>query len=171
MTKENPITMAANREIAEHSNVAGLLVQIRPEWQAKKLTQRVVKLLPVDPSSACQRLFNAAVHDLKKKIQIAGLDIAKEAASANRLPQVNRAEDIAFFCCHALIQSLQQLAQNPRLRNPHFNRVQRAVLQQTAHTDSASSAAHVCQPQAPARPGAQLPIQETAGTQTYRSAA
>ena len=36
------------------------------------------------------------------------------------------------FCCHALIQSLQQLAQNSRLPNPHLNRVQRAVLQQNS---------------------------------------
>ncbi|MCF7809621.1 hypothetical protein K9N50_01395 [bacterium] len=96
MTEElkNPITIVANREIAENSDVLGLLSLIRPEWQAKNLIQRVINLLPVDPSSACQRLFNAAIHDLKKKILVAGIDIAKEAAEANRLPQVNRAEDI-----------------------------------------------------------------------------
>jgi len=94
---KNPITIAANREIAENSNVAGLLSLIRPEWQAKKLVQRVVKILPVDPSSACQRLFNAAIHDLKKKIQVAGVDIAKEAAAANRLPQINRADDVEEY--------------------------------------------------------------------------
>lgn len=94
---DNPIAIAANREIAQNSGVASLMEHIRPEWQAKNLTHRVAKLLPVDPSSACQRLFNAAVHDLKKKIQIAGIDIAKDAAAANRLPQVNRAEDIEEY--------------------------------------------------------------------------
>lgn len=93
----NQITVAANREIAENSNVAGLMALIRPEWQAKNLIQRVTKLLPVDPSSACQRLFNAAVHDLKKKVLVAGIDIAKEAATTNRLPHINRAEDIEDY--------------------------------------------------------------------------
>lgn len=94
---DNPITAIANREIAENSNVMSLMSQIRPEWQSKNLIQRVIKLLPIDPSSACQRLFNAAIHDLKKKIIVAGLDIAQEAAAANRLPQVNRAEDIEEY--------------------------------------------------------------------------
>ncbi|MFX4263142.1 hypothetical protein ACOBQJ_13220 [Pelotomaculum propionicicum] len=91
---KNAITIVANQEMAVASNVQGLLLQIRPEWQSRKLIQRVIRLLPVDPSSACQRLFNAAIHDIKKKILVAGIDIAKEAATSNRLPQVNRPEDI-----------------------------------------------------------------------------
>lgn len=99
MTKNNtnPIVLAANREIAIVSDVQGLMLKIRPEWQAKNLVQRVTKLLPVDPSSACQKLFNAAVHDIKKKILVAGIDIAKEAAASNRLPQINRPEDIEDY--------------------------------------------------------------------------
>jgi len=99
MTKDtkNAIMIAANREMAVVSDVKGLMLQIRPEWQSKNLVQRVMKLLPVDPSSACQRLFNAAIHDIKKKILIAGIDIAKEAAAANRLPQINRPEDIEDY--------------------------------------------------------------------------
>ena len=74
MTKdnENAIMVAANREMAIASDVQGLMLQIRPEWQSKNLVQRVTKLLPVDPSSACRRLFNAAIHDIKKKILVAG---------------------------------------------------------------------------------------------------
>jgi len=94
---ENAITIAANQEMAVASDVQGLLRQIRPEWQSKKLVQRVTKLLPVDPSSACQRLFNAAIHDIKRKILVAGIDIAKEAAASNRLPQINRPEDIEDY--------------------------------------------------------------------------
>lgn len=99
MTKDNKssIMLAANREMAIDSGVQGLMLQIRPEWQSKNLVQRVAKLLQVDPSSACQRLFNAAVHDLKKKILVAGIDIAKEAAASNRLPQINRPEDIEGY--------------------------------------------------------------------------
>lgn len=77
---KNEIMIAANREFAVASDVQGLMLQIRPEWQAKNLVQRVMKLLPVDPSSACQRLFNAAIHDIKKKILVAGIDIAKESS-------------------------------------------------------------------------------------------
>ncbi len=99
MTDENKnaIMVAANKEMAVASDVKGLLLQIRPEWQAKKLVQRVTKLLPIDPSSACQRLFNAAIHDIKKKILVAGIDIAKEAVASNRLPQINRPEDIEDY--------------------------------------------------------------------------
>jgi hypothetical protein len=58
------------------SGADALLAQIRPSWQAKALITRVKALLPVDPSSACQRLLNAAIHDLRDKIIIAGLDVA-----------------------------------------------------------------------------------------------
>ena len=95
--KVNKIAVAANRDLAVTSDVQGLMSLIRPEWQSKNLVQRVTKLLPVDSSSACQRLFNAAIHDLKKKILVAGIDIAKEAAVANRLPHINRSEDIEEY--------------------------------------------------------------------------
>jgi hypothetical protein len=77
VTKDNKslIMLATNREMAIDSGVEGLMLQIRPEWKAKNLVQRVMKLLPIDPSSACQRLFNAAVHDLKRKILVAGRDM------------------------------------------------------------------------------------------------
>ena len=89
--------LAANQEMAIDSGVQELMLQIRPEWQAKNLVKRVMILLPVDPSSACQKLFNAAVHDLKKKILVAVIDIAKEAAASNRLPEISRPEDIEDY--------------------------------------------------------------------------
>jgi hypothetical protein len=84
---------AAGRAVVAAS-VEGLLAQIRPDWQAKLLIERVRKLLPVDPSSACQRLLNAAIHDLREKIVIAGIDVAAEAASLNKLPAITRPEDV-----------------------------------------------------------------------------
>lgn len=78
----------------EASQAPALLGKIRRQWKARCLIDRVAKLLPVDPSSACQRLFNAAMHDLKEKIVIAGVDIAKEAAQQHRLPPVNSSDDI-----------------------------------------------------------------------------
>ncbi len=60
-----PTTTSAKMVIA--SGVDKLLAQIRPEWQAKSLIRRVKNLLVVDPSSACQRLLNAAIHDLREK--------------------------------------------------------------------------------------------------------
>ena len=65
------------------SGVDSVLAEIRPAWQAKSLIKRVKDLLPVDPSSACQRLLNAAIHDLRDKIIIAGLDVAQEAATSS----------------------------------------------------------------------------------------
>jgi hypothetical protein len=109
-------------EMGVVTNVHELMAQIRPEWQAKKLVQRVAKLLPVDPSSACQRLFNAAIHDLKKKILVAGLDIAKEAAGSNRLPPINRPEDIEEYSVSKTID----LAYNMGLiSRPEWRRIAR----------------------------------------------
>jgi len=51
----------------EMTAISGMLNSIRPIWKGRKLIQRVEKLLPVDPSSACQRLFNTSIHDLKEK--------------------------------------------------------------------------------------------------------
>lgn len=79
-TKLVPIHITPNHEVIEASGVGNLLDRIRPEWKAKQLVQRVTKLLHADPSSACQRIFNASIHDLKEKIVIAGLDVAAEAA-------------------------------------------------------------------------------------------
>jgi hypothetical protein len=84
-------SMAGNTPVII-SSVDALLASIRPDWQAKSLIKRVKGLLPVDPSSACQRLLNAAIHDLREKIIIAGLDVAQEAASSNGLPQAKKPE-------------------------------------------------------------------------------
>jgi hypothetical protein len=103
MSKELLLIPAANKEIIEASGVPALLQKIRPQWQAKDLIQRVTKLLPVDPSSACQRIFNASIHDLKEKIIIAGLDIAAEAARQHKLPTVSRPEDIDNYSVSHII--------------------------------------------------------------------
>ncbi|HEY4041469.1 MAG TPA: hypothetical protein VGM32_06450, partial [Rhodopila sp.] len=81
----------ASGQMVIASGADALLAQVRPSWQAKALITRVKALLPVDPSSACQRLLNAAIHDLREKIIIAGLDVAQEAASLNKLPSASKA--------------------------------------------------------------------------------
>ena len=91
---DSQLTSTSASAIIEQSGVQLLLDRIRPHWKAKNLIQRVNNLISIDPSSACQRIFNAAVHDLKEKIVLAGLDIAKEAAAANKLPEVSKAEHI-----------------------------------------------------------------------------
>jgi hypothetical protein len=58
-------------EVLPTANIDGLLARIRPEWQNKALIERVKRLLAVDPRSACQRLLNAAFHDLRQKVIIA----------------------------------------------------------------------------------------------------
>jgi hypothetical protein len=83
-----------NADVVASSEVPSLMDAIPAQWQAKGLIERVRRLLPVDPSSACQRLFNAAVADLREKVKIAGIDIAKEAAASFKLPPIDRADDI-----------------------------------------------------------------------------
>jgi hypothetical protein len=88
------VVQSTKGELVKASGADDLLRLIRPEWQAKDLIARVKRLLPVDPSSACQRILNAAIHDLRKKIVTAGLDVAKEAAGRFSLPSVIKTEDI-----------------------------------------------------------------------------
>jgi hypothetical protein len=91
---DNNMLVKAEDKIAASTGACNLLRRIRPEWANKTLIKRVERLLTVDPSSACQRLFNAAMHDLRKKIVIAGIDLANEAASTNKLPTITKNEDI-----------------------------------------------------------------------------
>jgi hypothetical protein len=89
------IATEAKGEIVAAAGAPALLARIRPEWRAKGLILRTTRLLEVDPSSACQRLFNAAIADLRQKIIVAGLDIAKEAAARFRLPSITKEEDVS----------------------------------------------------------------------------
>jgi len=90
------MTHQPKQEISKLS-VSELLYSIRPLWKGRKLIQRVEVLLPVDPSSACQRLFNASIHDLKEKIIVIGVDLAKEVASNYKLPAVASDDDILNY--------------------------------------------------------------------------
>ena len=91
---DNPPTVYHGELVTQPTSIDSFLQQIRPQWQAKSLIERVQRLLPVDSSSACQRLLNAAFHDLREKIVLAGLDIAKQAAELHGLPTIAKAEDV-----------------------------------------------------------------------------
>ena len=98
------------------------LNQIRPQWQGKNLIDRVRRLLEVDPSSACQRVFNASIHDLREKVVIAGLDIAKEAADQNGLPSISKEEDVERYSTAKLIDLAYRMG---LLTRPEWRRVKR----------------------------------------------
>lgn len=104
------------------SAVGGLLFQIRPEWKAKSLIERVEKLLPVDPSSACQRLLNAAIHDLREKVVVAGLDIAKEAAQRHGLPPITKPEDVENYSTDRILDLTYHMG---LLRRPEWKKLKR----------------------------------------------
>lgn len=89
-----PQMLDPNYELIQSSGVTRYLQNIRPSWQSKNLIQRTIKILPIDPSSACQRIFNASIHDLREKVVVAGLDIAAATASTYRLPPIQSDEDI-----------------------------------------------------------------------------
>ncbi len=122
-------------DVVAASDVPVLMSQIRPQWQAKGLIERVRRLLPVDPSSACQRLLNAAVADLRDKVKIAGLDIAKEAAAAHRLPPVERADDVDNYSTAKLLDLAYRMG---LLTRPEWRRLTRAydIRRDLEHEDS-----------------------------------
>jgi hypothetical protein len=115
---------AAAKLPAELEPLGPCLAAIRPEWQAKRLVQRVRALLPVDPSSACQRLLNAAIKDLQSKIVIAGLDLATEAAKLNKLPPITKAEDVLEN--YSATNTLMLAYRMGVLTRPEWRRLQRA---------------------------------------------
>lgn len=123
MTVGQELIPSANMEIIEASGVNDLLSQIRPHWQAKNLIQRVTKLLHVDPSSACQRLFNASIHDLREKILFAGVDIAAEAAKQHKLPPISNAENIENYSTTRIIDLAYRMG---LLSRPEYRRILRA---------------------------------------------
>ena len=104
MSNSRQLIPSPNSEIIEGSGVETLLGTIRPYWQGKNLIERVKRLLSADPSSACQRIFNASMHDLKEKLVIAGVDIAAEAARQNKLPPINKADDIEQYSAYNTIE-------------------------------------------------------------------
>ncbi len=101
--KKNALVPTGVVDLVKKSEIPSFLDQIRPVWQSKNLINRVRKLLFVDPSSACQRLLNAAIHDLEEKIVIAGIDIAKEAANQHKLPPIEREEDLENYTTAKII--------------------------------------------------------------------
>jgi hypothetical protein len=100
---DEAIVRAPKAALARPTTPAELLERVRPEWQSRSLIQRVRTILPHDPSSACQRLFNAAIHDLRNKVVIAGIDIAKEAAKTFKLPPIEKPEDVEEYSTARLI--------------------------------------------------------------------
>ena len=122
ISSDKNLTPIANQEIIEASGVNKLLSQIRPSWQAKSLIQRVKRLLAVDPSSACQRVFNASIHDLKDKILFAGIDIAAEAANQHKLPPISKAEDVEDYSTLRIIELAYRMG---ILSRPEWRRILR----------------------------------------------
>jgi hypothetical protein len=116
------LVQASRTELVKASQVPALLDSVRPAWRSKSLVNRVRALFEVDPSSACQRLFNAALHDLREKISIAGLDIAGEAARQNGLPPITKAEDIENYPPAKLIDLAYRIG---LLSRPEWRRVHR----------------------------------------------
>lgn len=122
-------------DLATISEVPSLMTQIRPQWQAKGLIERVRRLLPIDPSSACQRLLNATVQDLREKVVIAGIDIAGEAADAHKLPPINKPEDVDNYSTATLLDLCYRMG---LLARPQWRRLGRAydIRRDLEHEDS-----------------------------------
>ena len=117
---ENKLVPLQPVEIARASNAPALLDRIRPSWKAKSLIGRVRRLLDVDPSSACQRLLNAAIHDLREKVVVAGADIAAEAARQHKLPPITNADDVDEYSTAKLIDLAYRMG---LLSRPDWRRV------------------------------------------------
>lgn len=122
--KGTAIALRETGDVVDDSGIERLLKEVRPEWKSKSLIKRVKRLLGVDPSSACQRLLNAAIHDLRHKVTVAGLDVAEEAAKQFKLPPVSRSEDILEH--YSTTNILKLCYRMGLLSRPEWRRLQRA---------------------------------------------
>lgn len=123
MPKNALVVVDPNSELVEASGVGKLMERIRPHWKAKQLVQRVERLLSTDPSSACQRIFNASIHDLREKVIVAGIDLANEAAKQHKLPPVTKAEDVEEYSVLRIINLSYRMG---LLSRPEYKRLLRA---------------------------------------------
>ncbi len=123
--EKHEIVIHSDGSLVQPSGMDNLLNQIRPAWKAKALIERVTKLLPVDAGSACQKILNAAVQDLKEKIVIAGLDLAKQAAGVDpKLPPVASKEDVLDG--YSTFNVLELAYRIGLLSRPEWKRLRRA---------------------------------------------
>lgn len=123
MANKNLVVINPNSELVEASGVAVWMQRIRPHWKGKQLVQRVERLLSTDPSSACQRIFNASIHDLREKVVVAGIDLAAEAARQHKLPPITRADDVEDYSVLRLIDLSYRMG---ILSRPEYKRLLRA---------------------------------------------
>ncbi|MCH7986058.1 MAG: hypothetical protein IH847_05670 [Acidobacteria bacterium] len=121
--KSDALELIEDDKLESTTSLDTFLERIRPEWQSRSLIKRVKRLLAIDPSSACQRLLNAAFHDLRDKIIVAGLDIAQEAASSFKLPRVESEDDLEEYPTSKLINLAYRMG---LLSRPDWRRLQRA---------------------------------------------
>ena len=123
MTNEYPLVPKEQYESTKRDIVNLYLEQIRPVWKARTLIDRVRQLIPVDLSSACQRLLNAAIHDLREKVSTAGIDIAQQVAKENKLPPIERAEDVEEYSTARLLDLCYKMG---ILNRTEWRKLQRA---------------------------------------------
>jgi hypothetical protein len=119
------IVVRLDGSLVQPSGIDKLLTRIRPSWKSKALIERVMKLLPVDAGSACQKVLNAAVQDLREKILIAGIDLAKQAAVLEpKLPPIARKEDVLDD--YSTFNVLELAYRIGLLSRPEWKRLRRA---------------------------------------------
>jgi len=123
MPKNSLVVINPNSELVEAAGVSAWMQRIRPHWKGKQLVQRVERLLTTDPSSACQRIFNASIHDLREKVVVAGVDLAAEAAKQHKLPPITKAEDVEDYSVLRLIDLTYRMG---ILSRPEYKRLLRA---------------------------------------------
>ena len=123
MTNEYSLVPKEQYELTKKNIVDFWLEQIRPVWKARTLIDRVRQLIPVDLSSACQRLLNAAIHDLREKVFTAGIDIAQQVAKENRLPPIEKPEDVEEYSTARLLDLCYKMG---ILNRTEWRKLQRA---------------------------------------------
>ena len=89
---------------ADVLHLSGILEGIRHDWKKRNLAPRIERLLEVDVSSACQRLFNATMQDLREKLVTAGMESIHKAATLHGLPPITGYHMLTYYPVLNLIE-------------------------------------------------------------------
>lgn len=105
------------------SMIEAYMGELRPRWSEGRLIEKVRNLMAADIGAACQKLLNVVFQDLREKVQVAGLDLASEAAKIHALPQCKTLEELEHYPRLRLIELVWRMGLVSR---PVYRRLRRA---------------------------------------------
>ncbi|MFC1862644.1 PAS domain S-box protein [Thermodesulfobacteriota bacterium] len=104
MRPTNPFQSSLSAIPVDPLHLSKILDGIRPSWKTRNLVSRVERLFDIDLNSACQRLFNAAIQDLREKILLTGVESIHKTTTLHDLPPISNDQSLKYYPILNLIE-------------------------------------------------------------------